>query len=224
MTRIAKDPAERRIELIACAQKLFYSRGYETTSVSDIVDELGVAKGTFYYYFDSKLAILEAMVESAIGQSMALVHDIAVDPALPALEKWVRALGMVGAWKTARKEEMLALLHLLQKDENVLLQHKVRTHLVRMMAPEFARIIDQGIEEGVFETEFADDSAEIALSIMLAFSETIAHILLNPEDHDEPAALATRKLAAIQDALERVLGAPRGSLPLADEKTFAAWF
>ena len=57
MTRIVKAPDVRRSELIACAQRLFYSMGYENTSVSDIVNEVGVAKGTFYYYFKSKQAI-----------------------------------------------------------------------------------------------------------------------------------------------------------------------
>jgi len=57
MTRIVKAPDVRRSELIACAQRLFYSKGYENTSVSDIVNEVGVAKGTFYYYFKSKQAI-----------------------------------------------------------------------------------------------------------------------------------------------------------------------
>lgn len=54
MTRTAKDSDERRSELIATAQQLFYSKGYESTSVSDIVKAVGVAQGTFYYYFDSK--------------------------------------------------------------------------------------------------------------------------------------------------------------------------
>ena len=95
---------------------------------------------------------------------------------------------------------------------------------MRMMAPEFAGIIAQGLEEGVFDTEFGEDSAEIALSVMLAFNDTIARILLNPNDYDQPAALARRKLAAIETALERVLGAPQGALTLVDEEMFAAWF
>ncbi|MCK4977088.1 MAG: helix-turn-helix transcriptional regulator [Anaerolineales bacterium] len=37
---------------------MFYTRGFENTSISDIVNKVGVAEGTFYYYFDSKLAIL----------------------------------------------------------------------------------------------------------------------------------------------------------------------
>ena len=111
LARIAKSPDERRHELIACAQKLFYSKGYERTTVGDIVDELGVAKGTFYYYFDSKLAILEAMVDEMIGQSVALLHKIVADETLPVLEKWARAFQVVAAWKAERKAELLATLH-----------------------------------------------------------------------------------------------------------------
>ena len=136
----------------------------------------------------------------------------------------MRALEVVAEWKTAHKAEILALLHLMEKDENMLLRHKVRAQSVRMASPEFARIIAQGIEEGVFETEFAEDSAEIALSIMQTLSDTVIGILLKPDDYDDPAALTRRKYAAVERALERVLGAPQGSLSLIDENTFAAWF
>jgi len=99
MARIVKRPDERRSELIACAQEFFYTKGYESTSVRDIVDGVGVAKGTFYYYFDSKLEILEAMVDEAIRQSVALLHEIIADETLPVLQKWAWAFQMVAAWK-----------------------------------------------------------------------------------------------------------------------------
>jgi len=107
MTRIVKAPEERRSELIACARELFYSKGYESTSVRDIVDKIGVAKGTFYYYFDSKLAVLEAMVDELISHSVALLHEIVADETLPVLEKWVQALQVVVAWKTERKADLV---------------------------------------------------------------------------------------------------------------------
>jgi AcrR family transcriptional regulator len=232
MARVTKDPYERRRELIACARELFYSKGYESTSVRDIVDGIGVAKGTFYYYFDSKLAILEAMVEEMIGQSVALLHEIVADETLPVLEKWAQAFQVVAAWKTERKAEMLvpgrtrglAILHVTQKDENILLQYKIRTQSVQMLSPEFARIITQGVEEGVFNTDFVEDSALIALSIMQTLYDTFAGILLNPDYYDDAAALARRKITSVETAIERVLGAPPGSLSLIDEQTFAAWF
>ncbi|NLT11973.1 MAG: TetR/AcrR family transcriptional regulator [Clostridiaceae bacterium] len=54
MMRISKSPHERKQEIIAAALELFLSQGYEKTSVSMIVDHVGVAQGLFYYYFKSK--------------------------------------------------------------------------------------------------------------------------------------------------------------------------
>jgi AcrR family transcriptional regulator len=224
MTRITKDPDERRSELIACAQELFYTKGYESTSVRDIVDEVGVAKGTFYYYFDSKLGVLEAMVDEAISQSVALLHRIVADETLPVLEKWARAFQMVAAWKAGHKAELLAMLHAMQMDENLLLRYKVQTRTLQLLSPEFAKIITQGVEEGVFETVFVEESAEITLSIMQGLSDPVYGILLNPDNYEDPVALARRKITAVETAIERVLGAPQGSLPLIDERTFATWF
>lgn len=224
MARIVKDPDERRSELIACAQKLFYAKGYESTSVRDIVDEAGVAKGTFYYYFDSKQAVLEATVDELTAYSVALMRGIVDDETLSAEIKWVRAMEMVGNWKTARKTELVALLRMLQRDENALLQEKMRSKAMQMVAPELARIIEQGVEEGVFETKFVDESAEIAMAIMMTLSYTIADTMLNPDNYDNPGDLARRKLTAVQTAIERVLGASPGSLPLMDATTLNVWF
>jgi AcrR family transcriptional regulator len=223
MTRVTKDPDERRHELIACAQKLFYSKGYERTTVRDIVDELGVAKGTFYYYFDSKLAVLEVMVDEVIKQSVALLQEIVADETLPVLEKWSRAFQAVVAWKAERKAELPAMLHVMQMDENLLLRYKVQTRTVQLLSPEIAKIIALGVEEGVFETGFVEESAGITLSIMQGLSDPLYGILLNPDNYEDPVALARHKIAAVETAIERVLGAPPGSLSLIDAQAIAAW-
>ncbi|GIO30333.1 MULTISPECIES: TetR/AcrR family transcriptional regulator [Paenibacillus] len=54
MPRITKNPKERRNEILNAAMELFNTKGFEQTSVSDIVKKIGVAQGTFYYYFQSK--------------------------------------------------------------------------------------------------------------------------------------------------------------------------
>jgi AcrR family transcriptional regulator len=224
MARIVKKPDERRSELIACAQKLFYLKGYESTSVRDIVDEVGVAKGTFYYYFDSKTAVLEAVVDELIAQAQAILQEIVADETLAAIPKWIQAFQVVGNWKIERKDEWIALLRLLQKDENVLLQYKMWMQATQVLSPELAKIIAQGVEEGVFETESIQDAVEIALAIARGVRDTIYDTLLNPNRYDDPAALAWRKITAVQTAIERVLGAPPGSLPIIDEQSLAAWF
>ena len=224
MTRIAKAPDERRSELITTAQQLFYTKGYERTSVSDIVKAVGVAQGTFYYYFDSKTAVLEAVVAELIAQTQAILQEIVADETLAAIPKWIQAFQVANNWKIERKDEMIALLHLLHRDENVLLQYKMRMQATQVLSPELAKIAAQGVKEGVFETESIQDSVEIALAITQPFSDTIYSTVLNPDKYDDPATLAGRKLASVQTAIERVLNAPPGSLPLIDEQILAAWF
>ncbi len=224
MTRVAKDPDVRRRELITCAQNLFYTKGYESTSVKDIVNEVGVAKGTFYYYFDSKLAILEAAVEELTKQSLAIMVEIVDDESLSATEKWVLAAQVISNWKAERKEELLAIMRALQKEENTILLFKLQKKGAQLFVPEFARIIAQGIEEGVFDVEFMEESAEFTWAIQTAMSDTFIDIVLNPQYHDDPAATSQRKVAAMQNSIERLLGATPGSLPFADTQSFSAWF
>ena len=63
MTRVRKDPAERRQELLTIAMELFQEKGYEQTMVQDICKQAGVAKGTFFYYFPTKEDVLKAIFE-----------------------------------------------------------------------------------------------------------------------------------------------------------------
>ena len=60
---MAKTKEERRNEIIETAGKLFEEKGYEQTQVQDIVNEIRVAKGLFYYYFKSKDEVMEELAD-----------------------------------------------------------------------------------------------------------------------------------------------------------------
>lgn len=60
---MAKTKEERCNEIIETAGKLFEEKGYEQTQVQDIVNEIGVAKGLFYYYFKSKDEVMEELAD-----------------------------------------------------------------------------------------------------------------------------------------------------------------
>ena len=49
-----KKGERRKQELLKIAYKMFITKGYENTSVDDIIEAAGIAKGTYYYYFESK--------------------------------------------------------------------------------------------------------------------------------------------------------------------------
>lgn len=62
--RITKEPEERKQEILDTAMQIFYEKGYEKTSITDIAKAIGVAQGLCYRYFPSK----EALFDSAIDQ------------------------------------------------------------------------------------------------------------------------------------------------------------
>ena len=72
--------------------------------------------------------------------------------------------------------------------------------------------------------EHALEAAEFAFAIIRTASDALTDIIHNPDKHEDPITVAQRKADAAQTAVERVLGAPSGSLPLVDEETMMAWF
>ena len=61
--RIVKEAEERRNEILDAAERLFSGKGYNHTTINHILDEVQIAKGTFYYYFKSKEEVMDAIID-----------------------------------------------------------------------------------------------------------------------------------------------------------------
>ena len=66
--RIIKEHSERKAEIIATAESLFLAKGYANSTINDILVALNIAKGTFYHYFASKEALLDAVIARYIDE------------------------------------------------------------------------------------------------------------------------------------------------------------
>jgi len=224
MARVIKAADERRSEFIAAAQNLFYSKGYESTSVNDLISAVGVSKGAFYHYFDSKQAVLEALVDDMQSQHQALVGELVIDPEIDAISKWNQLLAVTNQWKIEQKEGLLSFAKIIHMDENLPLKHKLITKSSKLLAADYAVIIQQGIDEGVFDTQTPTVVAELVVAVLHAFSDGLTELLLDQNAQEQPFQLALRKVKATQLSIERILGAPTDSLTLIDQATLAAWF
>jgi len=71
---------QRRAEIIGVAKRLFASRGYHATSVSDIIDAAGIARGTFYLYFASKHNIFDSVLGQALHDLRACIEPVDLEP------------------------------------------------------------------------------------------------------------------------------------------------
>lgn len=225
MPRLLKEDehAAQRGKILDAAQRLIYTKGYEAMSVQDLLAELQISKGAFYHYFDSKAALLDALVDRMMEEAVSRLRPIVEDPDLPALEKLQHWIQAGGRWKTDQKDFMLALLRVWYTDANALVRRKQFAATVKYLAPMLAAIIRQGVAEGVFSMAYPDQIGGVLIGLTQVGSDTLAELLLMPEPPPDALEQIMRILAAYAEALERVLGAPAGSLPWADEATMRAW-
>jgi len=224
MARIVKAHAVRRNEILDVAQRLIYTKGYEQMTIQDILDGLQISKGAFYHYFDSKQALLEAIIERMQHEVEQILLPIVQDPQLSALEKLDRFFATASSWKTARKDFFLALLRVWYTDDNAIVRQKMRTTGATWLAPWLSAIIHQGVEEGVLTTSYPNWVGEVVLALVMEFGETLGRLLLSFEPERDDMLRIEGTVAVYTDALERVLGTPKGSLQIIDSETLKVWF
>jgi AcrR family transcriptional regulator len=219
-----KEYALKRNQILDVTQRLIYTKGYEQMAIQDILDELQISKGAFYHYFDSKPALLEALIERIGQEALQLLTPIVQDPHLPALEKLQRFFDTAVQWKTARKAFMIELLHVWYADHNAIVRQKVLAMWSKHSLPLLAAIFQQGIREGALNIPFPDQIGLVLLSFIQGIGDAFAELLLAREPQGDEQQRAEQLVAAYNNALERVLGAPAGSLHLMDTQSLHTWF
>lgn len=231
MPRVIKpeEHQQKHDEILDVAQRLIYTIGYEQMSIQNIIEELGISKGAFYHYFDSKQALLEAMVERIMVEMEKFLTPIVNDPQIPALEKTERFFDSAARWKFARKEFLTSLLKIWYADENAIVRQKLMVASTRWLTPFLVQIFKQGVDEGVFDIEFCDQTARASIALMTSMGEEVATVVLNLRPGDtlehQMEALKTmeKSILAYRAAVERVLGAPRGSITLFSLELLREW-
>ncbi len=199
MARIVKAPEERRAEIVETADRLFRQYGYAKCSVEMIIREIGVAKGTFYYYFKSKPDILQAIVDKTLSQIVEMAKGVADEPSLTAMQKMEALLGNshIGDDNSLEVAEMLHL------PENRELHELTNIQTVLQLSPILAQIVEQGIGEGVFEVERPLETIQ--------FLFTGAQFLTDGDMFGFSEAEIRKRRLVTQTIIEKALGAAPGS-------------
>jgi AcrR family transcriptional regulator len=223
MTRTVKEYAVRRDEILDAAERLIYSRGYDQMTIADILGELQIAKGTFYHYFESKQALLEAITARMMTRIEQLIAPLVEAPQVPALEKLQRFFTSIARWESGQKGVILALLSVWYRNDNAIVREKVRIMTLRVLAPPLTRIIHQGVTEGTLATPYPDQAGEIMLTIIQGLEESVAWFLLAQQHDEADFQRMQAAIAAAHDALDRVVGSPPGTLHIVDFNAIREW-
>lgn len=198
--RIVKTAEERRKEIIDAAEELFSQRGFNGTSTNDILEKVGIARGTLYHHFKSKEDIMNALVERYSCLLLSAAQQVAADRSIPVVERIIRtvmALNLSGG----STEEMMEHIH---KPENALMHQKIHKVIINGVTPIMTEMIREGIQQGLFSTPFPYECMEM----IVIYANTVFDEDMVEMTSEERAA----RIHAFIFNAERMLGAESGSL------------
>lgn len=197
--RVAKEHDERKNEIIDTATVLFVERGYDRCSVNDILNSIGIAKGTFYHYFKSKEDVLDAAVEKMSEQIFIQVQKIASRKEIPPIDRILQVLLTTRAVDHTKQ----ALIQEMHKTQNALLHQKTLVSIITMLTPVFTEMVQEGNASGIFRCRYPEESIQILLSATLTLLDDGIFQL-------DPEKTATM-FEAIISAMEKMFGVQDGT-------------
>lgn len=199
--RVVKEAEERKQEILDTAEMLFGTKGFDNTSTGDILDAVGIARGTLYYHFKSKEEILDGVIERMTNRLMQDAKEIAQNKELPVLERFTKAIMSLNV-ESKIGYEVMEQVH---RPQNALMHQKMQTTLLAGINPILTELVEEGIEQGICHTQYPESVVEMTmLYANTAFDElNIAEISLEQRD---------KKIAGFIYNVERLMGMKEGSL------------
>ena len=182
---------------------LLEQKSVKSISVSDIASTAGIAKGSIYYYFPSKEAIIEALVERSYASSIDTAKQLAKKTDIPPFTR------MALIFQACRNSSLEFLRQKsVSESENVqeksLLHHKYLNYIVSELKPVLTEIIRQGIESGEISFDYPEALAEITLLVLTVKLDNT----LIPSSPDE----IEQTILGLISLLEKGTENPKGSL------------
>ena len=197
---------QRRNEILAIAKRLFAIQGFDKTSIQDILRETQIARGTLYYYFESKETIMNALVEKLSEQTFGEMSSIANDTKVPVVERIIQAIMAMSVNDGSSIEIMNHINH----PQNTFIHQKVQREIMKKAPPVLAAIVQEGMREGIFDTHFPLQSMEMIIASVSALIDDAETNITDTEREE--------RLHALLYNIDRILGAKPNSFASAFTK------
>ena len=147
-------------KILNAASMLFLEKGYEETTMQDIMESSGVSKGAIYHYFVSKQEIISFMIKDAQKHINTRFLEIADDNSLSAEEK-IKAV--ITYFMENREQNILIANKWIDKVPYALVDTIRNAN--KYIAPQIAKIIKQGTQNGNFQCNYPDELAEVLIQL-----------------------------------------------------------
>jgi len=187
-----------RTKILDAMEELFREGIAGTASVNDIARKSGIAKGGLYYYFKSKEDVMDALIDRVYNDIIANCASIIHDFDGPVIEKLKL---FIYTYKTSYVDPSLdEYLHM---PCNAALHQKSLVNIQNSLTEHLTPIIYQGIDEGIFQTEYPKQYVRMLLSCFT--------FLYDPGLFTYSPKEMTLNLKALADMLENGLHTYKGA-------------
>lgn len=208
-------PEDRRNQILDCAESLFFSKGFEDVTISDIILEAGISKGGFYHHFASKEDLLFATFERRVVGIVEPMTAIANDKTKSAVDRAQSIYDLQGmVIKSGGVDRQAKTRVHLFKDTNSQIYARYRRTIERESVPILTKIVQDGKDGGEFAVEDATATATFLVTISGIVGQTLTDAINARGTGD--LAKAKTDLTALIDvqfkAVNLVLGLPVGTL------------
>ena len=186
---------EKKQELIKIAFGLFMSKGYESTSIQDIMNAAKISKGAMYHYFANKEDVLDAVLNHILDLEEQRLAPVFQDASLRPLEKLTATMRLDSSQVTPEAQQ--ATTYAMQRPASIF-DYRARELSRKRTASRLADLIREGIAAGEFHTEYPDEMSFVICSA----SQSIGEQLILHADH----AAAQRAIGAFLQLFTHCLG------------------
>jgi AcrR family transcriptional regulator len=213
---LSKEAEVRKKEFLDAALELFYESGYDKTSINDIINKVGVTKGAFYYHFKSKDEVLDTIALQQAEEMVEVFIGVVDENDENSLAKINRIISSMQKYRAETEEKRLKIFKVLDKNENLKLRQKVFENYMRLSKPIVSKIIEQGIKEGVFTTDYSDELAEFYIYFSITINGTLNKLIPTIGERPENIEIIMRKISFYEEMFEKILGVKEGSIKFAE--------
>ncbi|MFZ5644623.1 MAG: TetR/AcrR family transcriptional regulator [Bacillota bacterium] len=184
-----------KADVLNCALKLFYKKGYNSTSMEDIAYELGIKKASLYYHIKGKQELLYEMIESIGLKVMSKIEEIekSNDTTYGKLKKSIHAYALT----CLENIEYTAIIH----DETRSLEDEQR-HFIEKLQKDFISFFKEMFSEGISKGYIVDMDVNILTHLVLGTC-TWVYKWFKPGEKYSPAEMASMVTDFVMRAIIR---------------------
>ncbi|MHC5269401.1 TetR/AcrR family transcriptional regulator [Enterococcus sp. LJL98] len=181
-----RNPEQTRQKILDVAEELFLEKGYDDTSIQDIVDGLGgMTKGVIYHHFQSKFAIFEALLSASDnGQTF---FDWQGNTGLEKLQNSIQA-----EFSSFKKQSIAFSASVLLKTPRIIGEQYLQSFAT--FAPEIQSIVQEGIDDGSIQTDYPQEIAELIILLL--------NLWIGFQIHEQDTQTLKRKVRFIKRTFE----------------------